>query len=281
MKMFKFKNFLKQWYVFMFLAIIYIPMVIIVLMSLQGQTSRGNVQNNFGTWSALNYLELFKDDQFVNALINSLILGAVTTPIVVIVSTLTCFGIWKARKIQTKAVLLASNITIVSPDAITGISLLVIFSITVIPLGLNLGFFTVVLAHISFGIPYGIITIYPRMAKMNMNLVNASYDLGYNKFQTFFKVIIPYLAPAIIAGASIAFAMSLDDFIITNMVNGSFQTIGTAIYSTRKGIKAWVVTFGAFVVLITMLAVVLISIRKTIIMKKNAKKKILERGGKK
>jgi spermidine/putrescine transport system permease protein len=127
---------------------------------------------------------------------------------------------------------------VVTPDAITGISLLVLFSVTIIPMGINLGFFTVVLAHISFGIPYAIIAIYPRMSKMNTNLIFASYDLGQSKIQTFFKVIIPYLAPAIISGASIAFAMSLDDFIITNMVNGSFQTIGTAIYSTRKGIKA-------------------------------------------
>jgi spermidine/putrescine transport system permease protein len=112
------------------------------------------------------------------------------------------------------------------------------FSITLIPLGVDLGFFTVVLAHISFGIPYAIIAIYPRMSKMNVNIIYAAYDMGYGKVKTFFKVIIPYLAPAIVAGATIAFAMSLDDFIITNLVNGSFQTIGTAIYSTRKGIKA-------------------------------------------
>jgi spermidine/putrescine transport system permease protein len=105
-------------------------------------------------------------------------------------------------------------------------------------MGVNLGFFTVVLAHISFGVPYAIIAIYPRMQKMNMNLIYASQDCGYNKTQTFFKVIIPYLMPAIITGATIAIAMSMDDFVITNLTNGSFQTIGTAIYSTRKGIKA-------------------------------------------
>jgi spermidine/putrescine transport system permease protein len=139
---------------------------------------------------------------------------------------------------QTQSVLLASNLTIVSPDAITGISLLVMFSITLIPLGVDLGFFTVILAHISFGIPYAIVVIYPRMSKMNINIIYAAYDMGYGKTKTFFKVIIPYLMPAIIGGATIAFSMSLDDFVITNLVNGSFQTIGTAIYSTRKGIKA-------------------------------------------
>jgi spermidine/putrescine transport system permease protein len=73
---------------------------------------------------------------------------------------------------------------------------------------------------------------------MNQNLIYASQDLGYSKTRTFYKVIIPYLSPAIISGATISFAMSFDDFIITNLVNGSFQTIGTAIYSSRRGIKA-------------------------------------------
>jgi len=276
----KFKNFLKQWYIFIFITIIYLPLIVIILISFQGQTSRGNITNNFGMPDAINYIELWKDNQFVNALLNSLLLGAVTTPIVVLISTITCFGIWKARKAQTQSVLLASNLTIVSPDAITGISLLVMFSIVLIPLGVNLGFFTVVLAHISFGIPYAIIAIYPRMSKMNINLINASYDLGYNKVQTFFKVTLPYLTPAIISGASIAFAMSLDDFIITNMINGSFQTIGTAIYSTRKGIKAWVVTFGAIVVLLTFAVVAIIAVKKTIEIKHNARVKNLERSKK-
>jgi spermidine/putrescine transport system permease protein len=133
---------------------------------------------------------------------------------------------------------MSSNLTITSPDAITGISLLLLFSATLIPLGFNLGFLTVALAHISFGVPYALVVIYPRIAKMNPNLIYASYDLGYSKTATFFKVVIPFLSPAIISGATIAFAMSLDDFVITNLVNGSFQTIGTAIYSTRKGVKA-------------------------------------------
>jgi spermidine/putrescine transport system permease protein len=117
------------------------------------------------------------------------------------------------------------------------------------------------------------------MSKMNINLIMASQDLGYNKFQTFFKVVIPYLAPAIISGASIAFAMSLDDFIITNLVNGSFQTIGTAIYSTRKGIKAWVVTFGAIIVMITLAVTVIIAIRKYTKHKHVLKQRVLRRGG--
>jgi spermidine/putrescine transport system permease protein len=76
------------------------------------------------------------------------------------------------------------------------------------------------------------------MSKMNINQVLASYDLGHSKTNTFFKIVIPYLMPAIITATAIALATSLDDFIITNLVNGSFQTIGTLMYATRKGIKA-------------------------------------------
>jgi spermidine/putrescine transport system permease protein len=154
---------------------------------------------------------------------------------------------------------------------------MLLFTSTVVPMGINLGFFTVILAHISFGVPYAIIAIYPRMQKMNMNLIYAAEDCGYNKFQTFMKVIIPYLMPAIITGATIAIAMSMDDFVITNLTNGSFQTIGTAIYSTRKGIKAWVVTFGAIIVLITIAVIVYKSIAQTIKDRINNKNKIKRR----
>jgi spermidine/putrescine transport system permease protein len=158
--------------------------------------------------------------------------------------------------------LAASNIAITSPDAITGISLMLLFTATLIPMGINLGFFTVILAHISFGVPYAIIAIYPRMAKLKPNIVLASYDLGAGKIYTFFKIIVPFLLPGIISGAIVSIAMSLDDYVITNLVNGSFQTIGVAIYSTRKGIKAWVVTFGAVIIILTF---VIIGIRTAIL----------------
>jgi spermidine/putrescine transport system permease protein len=141
-------------------------------------------------------------------------------------------------------------------------------------MGFNLGMFTVILAHISFCVPYAIVAIYPRMNKMNMNHILASYDLGHSKMDTFMKITVPYLLPAILSGAAIAFAMSLDDFIITNLVNGSFQTIATLIYNSRKGIKAWIVTFGALVVIITLIVVVIASVTKFIKLKRNQQHKI-------
>lgn len=253
-------NFFKKWYVFIILALIYIPLIMIVLISFNGQTNRGNININFGVPTAIDWIELWKNDTFINALLNTLLLSAIVVPISLIIGIMVCYGMWKA-KTPTKSLLMnTSRISIVNPEAITGISLLLLFSSTVVPLGLNLGFWTVLMAHISFCTPYAVITIYPRIAKMNYNLVLASYDLGNSKMRTFTHVVIPYLAPSIISAAIIVLSMSWDDFIITNLVNGSFQTIGTAIYMTRKGIKAWVVTFGALMVICTLIVVIVVFI---------------------
>ncbi len=258
----KIGSFFKKFYVFLILAIIYLPLVFIVAISFNGQTDRGNINLNFGCPDAVNYLELFKNNEFVNGLLNSLLLSAIVAPVCVFFGVITCFGIWNSSRKQTAFIMTSSKLSLINPEVITGISLSLLFSSTIIPLGFDFGFFTVLLAHISFCTPYAIITIYPRMAKMNSNLIYASYDLGYSRIRTFFKVIVPYLFPAILSAFAIVLAMSLDDFIITNLVNGSFQTIGTAIYTTRKGIKAWVVTFGAIVVLITFVVVFIVAIVK-------------------
>lgn len=266
--------FLKAWYIFIVLACIYIPLIVIVLLSFNPATEKNNVNLNFGVPSFVNYLNLWTDDTFINALLNTLLLSIIVVPISIIFGIMTCYGLWKAR-LTTKSIFLnASRLSIINPEAITGISLLLLFSSTIIPLGVNLGFFTVVLAHISFCTPYAIITIYPRILKMNPNLVLASYDLGNGKMRTLFKVVLPYLWPSILSAIVIVFSMSWDDFIITNLVNGSFQTIGTAIYMTRKGIKAWVVTFGAIMVIITLVITVGIFVSKTIKEKNLLKRRI-------
>ncbi len=255
-------SFLKKWYIFIILAIIYIPLILVVLISFNPATNRGNISLNFGVPTFVNYITLWSDDIFVNGLLNTLLLCAIITPISLLIGIIASYGIWKSNVVIKSFVMNASRLSIINPDAITGISLLILFSSTIIPMGFNFGFFTVVLAHISFCTPYVIITVYPKMIKMNPNLIMASYDLGAGKFRTFRKVIIPYLAPSILSATAIVIAMSWDDFVITNLINGSWQTIGTAIYMTRKGIKAWVITFGAIMILITILVIMILSIIK-------------------
>lgn len=256
------KWFFRRFYIFLILAIIYIPLIVVVLLSLNGQTDRGNVILNFGVPDIINYIKLFKDNDFLNALVNSLIVSVVVVPISVLIAVITCFGIWNTKNKYINSIVGASKVSVAIPEPITAISLALLFTSTVLPLGLDFGIVTVCLAHISFCTPYAIIAIFPRMQKMNRNLLWASYDLGYSRSKTFFKVVLPYLAPALLSASAIVLAMSLDDFIITSLINGSTQTLATAIYSTRKGIKAWVVTFGALVVMITFIVVIIMSIIK-------------------
>lgn len=143
-----------------------------------------------------------------------------------------------------------ARVSLVNPEVITGISLTLLFASTWIALGLDFGFFTVILSHISFCTPYALITIYPRMLKFNKNLIDASNDLGYNNFKTFFKIVVPYLLPVIIASSALVLVMSFDDFIITNLVRGRISTISTEMYLMAKGIKAWAVTFGSMLIIV-------------------------------
>ena len=259
----KFANGLKRWYILLVLLAIYVPLVLIIILSFNGETTRGNIKLNFDVPTFVNYINLFHNDQFINSLLNSLLLGAIVTPFSLLFGVLACSGLWKSRQSTKNFVLNISRFSIMSPEVITGISLVLLFSAAWIPLGFHFGFFTVVLSHISFCTPYVIITVYPRMMKLNNNLVLASYDLGYSKMKTFLKVIVPHLLPSIFTSAVIVIAMSWDDFIITNMVNGSWQTLGIAIYMTRKGIKAWVITFGAILTIITVLVMFFTTIVKS------------------
>ena len=268
--------FLKSFYIFIILLFIYVPLLIILILSFAGQTNRGNINFNFSSLSLQNWMLLFTNDTFTNSLINSLIISTVVVPTSVFIAIITCFGVWNTNKRNELAIIGISKLSITIPEPIAAISLALLFTSTWVALGFNFGLITICLSHISFCTPYAIIAIYPKMQKMNKNLIMASYDLGYSKTKTFFNVVIPYLLPAILSAIAITFAMSLDDFIITNLINGSVQTISTAIYTTRKGIKAWVVTFGGFMVIITIFVSMLVLI-KNIRQNQNKKKLTLKK----
>lgn len=258
----KFLSGLRKSYIFIIISIIYIPLILIVFMSFTKPSDKGNINLAFEWNGGQNYIELFKNSEFLNAFANTAIILIFTVPISTIIATLACFGIWNAKQVYKNTVIGSSKFNVAIPEIISGIALALLFSVTFVAAGINLGFITIILAHISFCTPYAIMIIYPRMQKMNKNLILASIDLGYTKLQTFFKVTIPYLMPAILSGAAMVFAMSFDDFIITKLVGGRISTISTEMYSMAKGIKSWAVTFGAIVVMISFAVTGIIAIVK-------------------
>lgn len=258
----KLLHFLKNSYIFIIIALTYIPLIVVVILSFTTPSEKGNLSLGFEFNYGQNWLNLFKNNEFTNALANTAIIVSITVPVSTIIATVTCFGIWNSKQVYANTVITTSKVNMLIPDVITGIGLAILFSFTIIPLGVNLGFATVVLSHISFCTPYAIVVIYPRMQKMNKNLILASMDLGRSQIATFFKVTIPFLLPAILSGAAIVFSMSFDDFIITKLIGGKVNTISTQIYTMAKGIKMWAVTFGAIVIIISLIITAIVCIKK-------------------
>ena len=262
-----FLKFLKKFYVLITLFFIYLPLIIIVLLSFNGQTKKGNIDMNFNhNFSFVNYFYLLNNNAFLNDLLNSIIVAIITTPITIVIALMACFGLWNSQKIQRNLIIGICKTTFILPEPIIAISLCMLFMSTLIPLGFNFGLLTICLAHISYYSPYAVMIIYPKIMKLNANLILASYDLGYSKIKTFFNIIFKTLLPSLLSATIVVFGLSFDEFIITNLVNGSFQTIATKMYMTRKGIKSWIITFGAMIIILSIVVTfisALIKIQKT------------------
>lgn len=247
-----FLKFLKKFYVLIILFFIYLPLIIVVLLSFNGQTNKGNIDMNFNhNFSFVNYFYLLNNNAFLNDLLNSIIVAIITTPITIIIALMACFGLWNSQKIQRNLIIGICKTTFILPEPIIAISLCMLFMSTLIPLGFNFGLLTICLAHISYYSPYAVMIIYPKIMKLNANLILASYDLGYSKIKTFFNIIFKTLLPSLLSATIVVFGLSFDEFIITNLVNGSFQTVATKMYMTRKGIKSWIITFGAMIIILS------------------------------
>lgn len=269
----KFWAWIKKSYIALLLLVIYVPLIFLVVWSFVNPSEKGNVVTSPNGWGFENYLSLFTDNEFLNGLMNTVIIISIVTPISVIIATITCYAVWNNKKSFEKINNGVSRISLVNPEIITAVSLTLLFASTWIAIGMNLGFFNIILSHISFCTPYAIISIYPRMQKFKANLINASKDLGYSSFKTFFNIVVPYLLPSIVSAAALVIVMSFDDFIITNLVRGRVTTVSTEMYLMTKGIKAWAVAFGALLVVIFILY---LSIKSLVGWRKSKKQKLNE-----
>lgn len=216
-------------YLPLFFVIFYLPIISLILFSFNSSNSLVNFKGFSFKW----YTRLFRSTQIMEALYTSLSVAAIATFVAVIVGTLGAIGlsyISKKNKKLRNSLLFLNNIPVVSPEIVTAIALMVLF----MGVGIGLGYVSMLLAHISFCIPYVIIAVYPKVVKMDKALVEASLDLGCSRGKSIFKVMIPELLPSIISGGLMAFTMSFDDFVISYFVGGSNMNISTYLYSLKK-----------------------------------------------
>lgn len=247
--------------VFIFL---YIPMVVLAVASF----NKGMDIAVFKGFTLSRYKELFQDDTLLMLLRNSLIIAVLSSLIATVLGTAAALGIFRMRGRLRSAVMTVTNIPMTNPEIVTGVSMALLFAFLGMMLRINsiLGFWTLLIAHITFNLPYIILNVMPKLAQMDPDLTEAALDLGCTPTQAFFKVTLHEILPGIVSGALMAFTMSLDDFVISYFVTGSgFVTLPVEIYSyTKKPIQPKVYamfTLMFIVILILMVTMNLLQAR--------------------
>lgn len=225
---------LEKVYLFLIYLVLYIPILMLVLFSFNSSGNTGA----FTGFSLYWYKELFSSPATFTALKNTLVLALSAAFISTLIGTAAAVGIGKMKsRIARGAVLSVTNVPMMSPDIVTGISMMLLFVFvgSVIKAEETLGFWTILIAHITFCLPYVILSVRPRVLQLNKSLTEAAMDLGCTPLKSFFKIELPSIMPGIASGFVMAFTLSLDDFVISYFTTGTdFQTLPLLIYSMTK-----------------------------------------------
>ena len=241
--------------IFVFL---YIPMAVLVV----GSFNEGKSLVRFDGFTFDQYAELLRDRDMIGLLLNSLIIAVLSSSIATVFGTFSAVGIHKLSPRLRRVVMSLTDIPMTNPDIVTGISLSLLF----VFLGTNLlgqrnalTFWTLLIAHITFNLPYVILNVMPKLSQMDKSLTDAAMDLGCTPLQSFFKVTLHEIMPGIVAGFIMAFTMSLDDFVISYFVTGmDFVTLPVEIYSyTKKPIQPKI--YALFTILFLLIFVLLVT----------------------
>lgn len=220
-------KFLSKFYVGIIYFFLYIPIAVLIFFSFNDSKSRVLFTGFTTKW----YEKLFTNDLIINALLNTLSVALIAGVFAVILGTGAAIGINAMNKKLKSLLLNISYLPIIDPDIITGISLMLLF----ILLKMEMGFSTLVLAHITFNVPIVIFNVLPKLKQMDKNVYNAALDLGCNPAQAFTKVVLPEIMPGIAAGFLLSITYSFDDFAVSYFTSGSSsQTLSVVIYSMVK-----------------------------------------------
>ena len=215
-------------------AFLFAPIVILLVFSFNESKSL----SVFSSFSLKWYKELFNDSSTLESVTNSIVIALCATAVSTVMGTAAAFGIYKLRREWFRALMnTVTNIPMVNPDIITGISMMLVFVFVgqLFGASTSLNFWTLLIAHITFCLPYVILQVIPKLRQMDDSLMEAAQDLGCTPVKAFFKVTLPEILPGIITGAIMAFTLSLDDFVISYFTFGNdFQTLPIRIYSMTK-----------------------------------------------
>lgn len=257
--------------IFMVLIVVflYAPIVYTIIFSFNDSKSL----TKFAGFSLRWYEKMFSDSSMMEALFYTIACAIIATVISTIAGTITAIGLSKSRKLVKNMVEQVNQLPIMNPEIVTAIGLLMLFSFAHI----EKGFFTMVLAHIMFCIPYVILSVMPKLRTLNPNLAEAAMDLGCTPWQALVKVIVPQCLPGIISGALIAFTMSFDDFVISYFVTGNgVSNISILVYTESRRVNPSINALSTLIVAIITVALILVNVIPGILAKKQ-KQNVVEK----
>ncbi len=248
------------------MVFLYAPILYTIIFSFNA----GKSLTKFTGFSLKWYEKMFANKTMMESLFYTIACAVIATIVSTIVGTVTAIGLSKSKKVVRNVVEQVNQLPIMNPEIVTAIGLLMLFSFAHI----EKGFFTMLLAHIMFCIPYVILSVMPKLRSLNPNLAEAAMDLGCTPFQALTKVIVPQCMPGIISGALIAFTMSFDDFVISYFVTGNgVSNISILVYTESRRVNPSINALSTLIVLIITVSLVLLNVIPTLAAKKQKKVK--------
>lgn len=246
---------LSKVYLSLVLAFLYLPILVLIIFSFNVSKSRSVFTGFTLDW----YQKLFHNELIMASLGNTLIVAVIASVCATVLGTVAAIGIYKMRKVPKMMVMEVTNIPITNPEIVTGVSLMLLFVFFAARMNLEFGFVTLIIAHITFDVPYVVMNVIPKLRQMDANLYEAAQDLGCGPVRSFFKVVLPEILPGVVSGFLMAFTFSLDDFVVSYFTSGSgAQTLPITIYAmTRRKVSPEINALST-IIFVVVLAVLLL-----------------------
>lgn len=252
------KGLFSKVYIGLCMAFLYAPILVLIAFSFNESKSRANFSGVTLKW----YRQLFQNELIMTSLYNSLLMALLSSVIAAVVGTMAAVGISKMGKRARGLIMNVTYLPVINPEIVTGISMMLLFVYFKNLFGFRLGFGTVLIAHITFCLPYVILNVLPKLRQMDQSLFEAALDLGCTPLAAFFKVVVPQIMPGITAGFLMAFTFSLDDFVVTYFTSGSgFNVLPTTIYAmVRKKVNPQINALSTIIFLIVLALLILMNV---------------------
>ena len=247
------KKWVKNIYLALIIIFFYLPIIYVVVFSFNASKSL----SNFTGFSLQWYEKMFSNRTMLESIYYTVLVAVIATVVSTIFGTISAIGLSKQSRAVKELVKQINNLPMLNPDIVTAISLMLFFSI----LSIQSGFFTLLLSHIIFCIPYVFLSVTPRLRSLDENTIEAALDLGCTPFQAIVKVIVPQIMPGILSGALVAFTMSFDDFIISYFTTGpGINNISTYVYSSVKRINPSVNALSTIIIVVITIIITIVNV---------------------